>query len=444
MGEGAGIDNEGTATVDSSTVSGNIADNSCDHACGPKGGGIDNESTGVLTLHNSTVAGNQANTGCNTNCAAEGGGLFNQGSATVTNATFSGNSVSGGCDNSCGNSGAGIDNFGTVSLGATIVANSGGAGDCADTAPTDLGYNLDDDGSCGFTPADHDLSNTPAGLDPAGLQDNGGPTQTIELEATSAAVDKVAAGLCPPTDQRGSPRLVPCDIGAYDTDGPVLDGSQVHAVIQVETTPSYANDPVHIDSSQLQAACGGTIIFETLQGGTARHPRTSTNSITVILDDDGNVTVVVDGGHCAPGSDVVEADLTVAPFLTATTILQVEPPQVTPAGVSAYPANEVETGNSPNSGDSNVYTVFYVETSPVYAEQPVEISSPQLEDRCVEGWRIEPGVGRPHQPDLRDDHGQGHPRRRRQRRLRLQGRLLRHRPVRRHRRRDGRLPTPPT
>ena len=105
--------------------------------------------------------------------------------------------------------------------------------------------------------------------------------------------------------------------------------------------------------------------------------------------------MVVDGSNCAAGPAVVEADLTVAPFLTALTTLQVLPPVVTPAGVSAFPANEVETGNTPGSGDSNVYTVFYVETNPVYAEQPVEISSPQLESRCVRGWRFEPGVGAP-------------------------------------------------
>ncbi|HEY7946091.1 MAG TPA: hypothetical protein VID75_00365, partial [Acidimicrobiales bacterium] len=173
------------------------------------------------------------------------------------------------------------------------------------------------------------------------------------------------------------------------------DGSQVHAVIQVETSPSYAGDTVHIDSSQLQASCGGTITFETIQGvGVGpTDPRASQNFIDVVLDDDGNVTVVVDGEPCAPGMDLIEADLTVAPFLTATTVINVQPPQVTPVGVSASPANEVETGDTAASGDSNVYTVFYVETNPVYAEQPVEISSPQLEDRCVQGWRWEPGSG---------------------------------------------------
>ncbi len=158
------------------------------------------------------------------------------------------------------------------------------------------------------------------------------------------------------------------------------------AVIQVETSPSYAGDPVEIDSSQLANACGGIIGF--LSDTTA-----GLNSVTAILDDDGNATVVVDGTDCAPGPSLVEADLVEAPCYTATTTLSVEPPNVTGAGVSGYPTTsgivttgEVETGDTPSSGDSDVYRVFYVETDPVYAEQPVEISSTQLQDRCLGGY----------------------------------------------------------
>jgi uncharacterized repeat protein (TIGR01451 family) len=171
------------------------------------------------------------------------------------------------------------------------------------------------------------------------------------------------------------------------------DGSEVRAVVQVETSPAYAGDTVNISSSQLEASCGGVIYFETLQGGSTSAPTVSADTISVVLDDDGNVTVVVEGAPCAPGSDLIEADLTGAPYLTATTILDVEPPQVTPSGVTAYPTTEVETGNSATSGNSDVYTVFYVETSPVYAEQPVTITSPELDARCGQGWRWEPGTG---------------------------------------------------
>jgi hypothetical protein len=83
----------------------------------------------------------------------------------------------------------------------------------------------------------------------------------------------------------------------------------------------------------------------------------------------------------------------VAPYDTALATLVANPPVVTAAGVFGFPTSsgtvttgEVETGDTLASGDSDVYAVFYVETSPVYAEQPVEISSAQLEGRCGGGW----------------------------------------------------------
>ena len=166
-------------------------------------------------------------------------------------------------------------------------------------------------------------------------------------------------------------------------------------MVEIETSPLYAGDPVTISSIQLQIACGGTITFENLQGGTTRAPHQGTNSITAFLDDDGNVTVIVEGQSCAPGTDLIEADLVDAPYLTATTTLTVLPPQVTTAGVIPYPSTEVETGDTATSGISDVYTVFYVETNPVYAEQPVFLSAPELESRCQGGWRFEPNAGDP-------------------------------------------------
>ena len=156
-------------------------------------------------------------------------------------------------------------------------------------------------------------------------------------------------------------------------------GSDIAAVIQVETSPSFAGDAVNIDSSQLEATCHG-VEFGSING-------------QVVLDDDGNATVLMFAEICAPGSDVVEADLEVAPFYTALGTLTALPPVVTPTGVTGYPTTsgtvttgEVETGDTPASGDSDVYGVFYVEANPVYAEREVEISSAQLQSRCITGW----------------------------------------------------------
>jgi hypothetical protein len=92
--------------------------------------------------------------------------------------------------------------------------------------------NLSDDNSCAFVfTAMGDLDNTPAGLDPNDLQNNGGPTQTIALLPTSLAVDAVPWNANPElssctdtarqtimTDQRGVPRPQgrACDIGAFE------------------------------------------------------------------------------------------------------------------------------------------------------------------------------------------------------------------------------------
>jgi hypothetical protein len=184
-------------------------------------------------------------------------------------------------------------------------------------------------------------------------------------------------------------------------------------VIQVETHPNFAGDMVNIDSTQLSSSCLW-LKFESIATAPLGPltPNVYPNRIDVVLDDDGNATVIVDGQDCAPGTSVIEADLEVAPFDTALTTLTALPPNVTAPGITGFPmvtvggqtiSGEVETGDTSTSGDSDVYAVFYVETNPVYAEQLVEISSSQLEARCIRGWRWEAGnvgsvgVGTPNQ-----------------------------------------------
>jgi len=212
---GGGIANYITATVSDSTVSGNTAQD--------EGGGIHN-SSGTLTVSDSTVSGNHASN------TYYGGGMSNDnGMVTISNSTVSGNSAAAGggvynifgttnVDNSTvsGNTGGDLYNpQGTLNATSSIVANGITRTDCLGSI-TDLGYNLDDDGSCVFSGTS--LSHTPSGLDPAGLQNNGGPTQTIALEPGSPAIGHVSnASLCPAIDQRGLPRTVPCDIGAFQT-----------------------------------------------------------------------------------------------------------------------------------------------------------------------------------------------------------------------------------
>ena len=223
IGDGGGIANNGTMTVINCTLSHNNA---------AFGGGISNG--GTLTVIDSTFVGNSA--------SISGGAIENAGATlTVTNSTFSNNSATGffggGIDNvfgatltvtsstfsgnSAGVGGAGIFNGpeGSTTLKGTIMA-ADLRGNCGGLI-TDAGYNISDDVSCPLL-SGTSVNGIPLNLDPAGLQHNGGPTQTIAIEPNSPAVDFIPVGSCAvTTDQRGFPRPDSgnpdfCDAGAFE------------------------------------------------------------------------------------------------------------------------------------------------------------------------------------------------------------------------------------
>jgi len=179
---GGGIYNQGTLTVQNSSLAGDSAD--------WDGGGIYNQ--GTLTVQNSTLAGNSA-TG--------GGGIYNLGTLTVQNSTLAGNSAD--------SSGGGIYNWGTLYYANTIIANSPDGGDCyGGTIGTNI-RNLVEDGSCSAA-----LSGDPL---LGALADNGGGTATMPLLPGSPAIDAGDDAGCLATDQRGAPRAdLRCDIGAFE------------------------------------------------------------------------------------------------------------------------------------------------------------------------------------------------------------------------------------
>jgi hypothetical protein len=190
---GGAIDNTGTITVTTSAFSGNST------PFGGSGGAIDNE-VGTLIVTNSTFPGNSA---------SDGGAIYNHMSGTliVTSSTFSGNSPD-----------ATSNYFGFATLTNTIVAQSAFA-NCTTGTITDGGHNLDSDGSCGVGPATDPM------LDPAGLANNGGPTQTIALLLGSPAIDAGDQTVCTAApvknvDQRGYLRpgmgATRCSIGAFE------------------------------------------------------------------------------------------------------------------------------------------------------------------------------------------------------------------------------------
>jgi hypothetical protein len=226
---GGGISAAGAVSVVDSTITGNTV--------GVEGGGIG--TTGSVTLTNSTVAGNHSgdpgggiqassativNSTITNNTSAVSGGGVSATSVSLAYATVVANTGSGGGVNIAAAVGAGT----TITSFGSVIALPNGATNCYGVT-TSLGFNWDDDGSCGFGSGLGDHSN--AGNPMLGaLASNGGPTQTLLPQSESPLIDKIPlshcgdgnsiAGTSVTTDQRHLPRPSPtggaCDIGAVE------------------------------------------------------------------------------------------------------------------------------------------------------------------------------------------------------------------------------------
>lgn len=197
----------GLVSISNSTFSGNQAAVTGTGFSISLGGAIAN--AGLLQIDNSTFFNNTA--------SASGGGLSAGGaignflgSAEIVNVTFSNNTASAtGGGTSGGWSIANI--IGEVVLANSILSDPVGGNNCVGSI-TDAGFNLQfPDNSCGASIPVLDPK-----LDPTGLKSNGGPTQTIALQANSPAINQIPLADCPPTDQRHFGRQGLCDIGAYE------------------------------------------------------------------------------------------------------------------------------------------------------------------------------------------------------------------------------------
>jgi Fibronectin type III domain len=239
-GSGAGISNDGgTLTLTHSLVENNYSTNQPDGAGGDSGG-IQNvgpnpvtEAAGKLTVTDSTIAGNNA---------ALGGGVFSWGdtanTTSIVNSTIANND--GGARSSEG--GGLLASEGTISVENSIVADNTVEdpltgelvpSNCGEGGISSLGHNLQSAADCAFA-GTGDLKNTEPGFLSSGLQDNGGNTDTLALEATSPAVDAIPSGApgCSANDQRdiARPQGTGCDIGAFELFQPI-EGQQFSEVV---------------------------------------------------------------------------------------------------------------------------------------------------------------------------------------------------------------------
>lgn len=236
-GAGAGGGQVGVVTAGGTTIVNSTFRNN--HAGGNPGGLDVSAQITAATISDSTFANNDA--------VGVGGGLEDSGgvSSTISNCTFTGNTsgdVGGGYTNQVGGSTAILTNL-TISGntatngGAGIALRAGDSVTVANSivqsclaadgpsAITSLGHNIDTGTSCGFT-ATGDLQNTDPLLNTLG--NNGGPTQTMSLQALSPAINGGDNAICAAVpvndlDQRGYGRpgtgATACSIGAYENAG---------------------------------------------------------------------------------------------------------------------------------------------------------------------------------------------------------------------------------
>jgi hypothetical protein len=171
--------------------------------------------------------------------------------------------IANGIANGIAYGGGGIYGKGTLTVTNTIVANSTSGGNCAGDSLTDGGHNLDSDGSCRVGPATDPM------LAPAGLADNGGPTQTIALRAGSPAInagDETVCGTGPVwnVDQRGYSRpglgATNCSIGAYEFDSPGLGPPTPSNTATPTLTPPPTPTPTFTPTSCIgDCSAGGDV-----------------------------------------------------------------------------------------------------------------------------------------------------------------------------------------
>jgi hypothetical protein len=247
LAAGAGIESEGTLFVERSTISENTAwarGQGGDRA-EAVGGGLALVN-GVITIEESTISDNSAlSAEAAEYNVARGGGIWSGGGVGIVGTTITGNT-------------ADIDDSGTltrfvagdnlsVSSGSlvrnSIVSDPKGEGDSCANGIVSGGFNLDEDGSCGFGKSS-DIVSVLARLDPV-LRDNGGPTPTHALLAGSIAIDR-GNSFGETIDQRGLPR--PSDF-AEISNKEGGDGSDIGAFELQVLPPAPGGGPVLVSET---------------------------------------------------------------------------------------------------------------------------------------------------------------------------------------------------
>jgi uncharacterized repeat protein (TIGR01451 family) len=361
-GNGGALEISGSAavTIERDTLSNNnIGDEN--------GGAISDDSTGQLTIDSSTFTDNKGYNGGALNSVPptrivnstffgnDGGDSTHNGDGgamQVANATLINDTITG---NECFNgSGCGGGIFGTVSAADTIIAdntdNGGSTADNCAATVTVMGPDLENGTSCTF--AAHGGINGIPVLGP--LQNNGGPTNTMEPGSGSAAIGAGTNATCATVDQRGGARPSPaapqCDIGAVEVDS-LADTSITGGVTPTTLTPGGGVSYTLTATNSGPDPALNTTVQNLLPAGA-----TFSGAISSVGSCSGSTTLTCSLGTLAPGA---AATITVSGSLG-------QPGTATDTAAVHAPATD------PNPGNNEVSIVASVQApAPPPAVRPV-------------------------------------------------------------------------
>jgi predicted outer membrane repeat protein len=300
-----GFSGTATGTISNCTFSQNSAGNYGGAIDVDGSGGFNLNGSAVLTVTNCTFDRNSANWGGGIAMdGSNGNGSTGNATVTVTNCTFSGNSATtlgGGIYLS--ETGGGTT---ALQIGNTIVkTGASGANFAIETFSggtvsfTSQGNNLSSDdagGGAGTGPGGHlnhvgDKRNTDPLFDTLGLQNNGGPTQTIGLQSTSPAINAGNNANAPGRDQRYYLRSGVSDIGAFEF------GGTLAPVISVSPKNHGAAGPFGID-----LPLTGNVGIESRSGGaTGDHKLVATFATPVTVNGSPQAQVTSGTGQIGTG-----------------------------------------------------------------------------------------------------------------------------------------------
>jgi hypothetical protein len=322
---GGAIVNAGILTVSDAVFAGNSAQ---------RGGAIGNVQAGELTVERAAFY---------TNSASEGSAIHNANGARIFDSTFMGNSGSAALVNTevmnvirstfAGNVGGITSTKSLIASNSTFVMNTGIGAISASGAPSSISANtiVDNPGGgiqvggpfvflsrsivtnnfgrdcSGGTPQDGGgnltspfsfcpgLSADPP-LDPSGVADNGGPTQTIALTPESPAIDAFAPP-CHDTDQRGvvRPQGAGCDIGAFELEQAQSPEELIEDVLGEVAVLAGSADPMVSDKAEDARDKLDAALSEL-----AKSPPDGAAALGALEGAAGELEAMVDGGLLTP------------------------------------------------------------------------------------------------------------------------------------------------